>query len=360
MNPQPDCDLVRRWISLSEDQELTTDRSEMLEAHLDRCSACQKWHAEFQTGLDAFGIGCDEVVEEIDHLLTGHLAPDQLLSESEPAEVAMAAENAAPRMAAMTALLLGIISLVAWWWNSSELDTLLTLRSVAEESRVELAGEVIVLRPGVADQWVQLSQQVTCIAGEVVLIDPAGRVVKFGSGARLQPLTNDSIALESGTARFEVERKGKGYSVITDEVTIHVTGTVFEMRRLSNPTHTEVLVIEGSVEVVRGETLPLPLHQGERVEVSGEGGLMFHSARQGDLGEARPRARLGPSRVVPQNTPEPLFEEEVPSDGEGGRSRQSPLDLPVNSGDEEDRDEEDRDEEDRDEEDRDEADRDGR
>ncbi|MDE0958249.1 MAG: FecR domain-containing protein [Planctomycetota bacterium] len=342
MNPQPDCDLVRRWISLSEDQELTTDRSEMLEAHLDRCSACQKWHAEFQTGLDAFGIGCDEVVEEIDHLLTGHLDPDQLLSESEPAEVAMAAENAAPRMAAMTALMLLVISLVAWWWISSaeidELDSLLTLRSVEGESRVELAGEVIDLRPGVADQWVRLRQQVTCIAGEVVLIDPAGRRVKFGSGARLQPLTNDSIALQSGTARFEVEPKGKGYSVITEEVTIRVTGTVFEMRRLSNPIHTEVLVIEGSVEVVRGETLPLPLHQGERVEVSGEGGLMFHSARQGDLGEARPRARLGPSRAVPQNTPEPLFEEEEPQDGEGVRSRQSPLDLPVNSGDEADRD----------------------
>ncbi|MEO2149021.1 MAG: FecR domain-containing protein [bacterium] len=342
MNPQPDCDLVRRWISLSEDQELTIDRSEMLEAHLDRCSACQKWHAEFQTGLDAFGIGCDEVVEEIDHLLTGHLDPDQLLEESEPAEVAMAAENAAPRLAAMTALLLVVISLVAWWWISSaeigELDTLLTLRSVEGESRIELAGEVIDLRPGVADQWVRLSQQVTCIAGEVVLIDPAGRVVKFGSGACLQPLTNDSIVLESGTAHFEVEPKGKGYSVITEEVTIRVTGTVFEMRRLSNPTHTEVLVIEGSVEVVRGETLPLPLHQGERVEVSGEGGLMFHSARQGDLGEARPRARLGPSRVVPQNTPEPLFEEEKPHDGEGVRSRQSPLDLPVNSGDEADRD----------------------
>ena len=134
MNPQPDCDLVRRWISLSEDQELTTDRSEMLEAHLDRCSACQKWHAEFQTGLDEFGIGCDEV--------------------------AKAAENAAPRMAAMTALLLVVISLVAWWWISSaevaELDTLLTLRSVEGESRVELAGEVIDLRPGVADQWVRM------------------------------------------------------------------------------------------------------------------------------------------------------------------------------------------------------------
>jgi hypothetical protein len=42
--------------------------------------------------------------------------------------------------------------------------------------------------------------------------------------------------------------------------------------------------------------------------------------------------------VVPQNTPEPLFEEEKPDDGEGVRSRHTPLDLPVNSGDEADRD----------------------
>lgn len=341
MTSQPDCNLVRRWISLSEDQELTSERSEMLEVHLDRCSDCQKWHAEFQSGLDAFDIGCEDVVEEIDHLLTGHLDPDQLLSESEPVEVARAAEVAAPRLAAMTALLLVVISLVAWWWISSaelvELDTLLTLRSVGGESRVELVGEVIELRPGSADLRVQLQQQVSCIAGEVALTDPAGRRVIFGAGARLQPLTNDSIVLESGTARFEVEPKGQGYSVITDEVLIRVTGTIFEMRRLSNPSHTEVLVIEGDVEIVRRDAIPLPLHQGERVEVSGRGGLMFHSARQGDHGETRPRARLGPDRVVPQVTPAGIFDREETSDGDG-QSRSRPLDLPVNAGDEADED----------------------
>ena len=66
MSSQQDCELIRRWISLSEDHELTPERTEILEAHLDRCGDCRAWHEQFLSGMDVLDLGFDEVVGEID------------------------------------------------------------------------------------------------------------------------------------------------------------------------------------------------------------------------------------------------------------------------------------------------------
>ena len=147
------------------------------------------------------------------------------------------------------------------------------------------------------------------------------------------PETKSVISLVEGAARFAVPKGLGGFEVITDEVKVSVIGTVFEVQRWASVPRSEVLVLEGSVAVVRGDRIPLPLRVGERVEVTSQG-LMFHAVRVEREGEKPfPRARLGvgekskskataakkPSRTPDSDNPvEPRTEGNVP------------LDLPVN------------------------------
>ncbi len=337
MSSQQDCELIRRWISLSEDHELTPERTEILEAHLDRCGDCRAWHEQFLSGMDVLDLGFDEVVGEIDQLLVGSLEPGQLISEREPMEVSLAAERAAPRFAAVVLTLLAFISLLAWWWvpsgKDSAFDSVFVLRTIAEQSVVELDEEPIRLRTGIASVLLGPGQTVSCQQGEVWIDDPNGRSVRFGVGAKVTILSNDSVLLEDGLARFDVEPEGRGFRVITEELQIRVTGTLFEMRRWASRGHTEVRVWEGDVEVIRGETIPLPLRQGEMVEVSGRGGLMFHAARVVEEGVAPlPRARLGtvrkPVEQDPQ-LPDTPFAPDEPESSPSSGGENKPLDLPV-------------------------------
>ena len=337
MSSQQDCELIRRWISLSEDQELTPERTEILEAHLDRCGDCRGWHEQFLSGMDVLDLGFDEVVGEIDQLLVGSLEPGQLISESEPMEVSLAAERAAPRFAAVVLTLLAVISFIAWWLipsgKESAFDSVFVLRTIAEQSEVKLDGEQIQLRPGIASVLLGPGQTVSCQQGEVWIDDPNGRSVRFGAGAMVTILSNDSVLLEDGLARFDIEPEGRGFLVVTEELQIRVTGTLFEMKRSASRGHTEVRVWEGDVEVIRGETIPLPLRQGEMVEVSGGGGLMFHAARVVEEGVAPlPRARLGPVRKPveqdPQD-PDAPFDPDDPGSKPSGDRENKPLDVPV-------------------------------
>jgi len=337
MSSQQDCERIRRWISLSEDHELTPERTEILEAHLDRCGDCRAWHEQFLSGMDDLDHGFEEVVGEIDQLLVGSLKPGQLISEHEPLEVSLAAERAAPRFAAVVLTVLASISLLAWWLvpagKDSGFDSVFVLRTISEQSVVEVDDEQIRLRTGIANVLLQPGQTVSCRQGEVWIDDPGGRSVRFGVGASVTILSNDSVQLEDGLARFDVEPEGRGFVVFTEELQIRVTGTLFEMRRWASRGHTEVRVWEGDVEVIRGETIPLPLRQGEMVEVSGRGGLMFHAARVVEDGVAPlPRARLGPVRnpvEQDQQDPDAPFDPDEPGSKPSGRGEHKPLDVPV-------------------------------
>ena len=343
MNPEPECNLIRRWISLVEDQELSTERIGILESHLDRCSDCRNWKEEFQRGMDALDLGVDEVSGEINELLIGSLDPDKLAPPGEPAEIARAADRAAPRLAALAAGVLILISVFAWGvFSGFRLDTSLFdsdssnrwgFRAVTELCILEIDGEELLFEQAEEVAMVELGQEIHCRSGRGEIVGRDGRVISLSVGTLIIPSSGSTMTLLDGMARFVIPPGLGGFVVTTDEVTTSVLGTVFEVQRWASRQRSEVRVIEGSVAVVRDEKIPLPLRGGERVEVTRQG-LMFHAARIENEGDAPlPRARLG--GVVKDG---PGTSEATESAGDAKpdtsteRSREGnlPVDLPVN------------------------------
>ncbi len=324
MNPQPDCDLIRRWISLSRDQELVPGWQERVDDHLDHCSDCRLWHEDLDSGLSDFDQGFDDVVGEIEQLLKGHLSADQLDNDSEPVEVVKAADRAAPRLVAVVTLLLLSIGLISWWLLPQG-GSLLAIRSAGPITIIELGEQEITLRPSMADVPVKVGETITCSDGVATLIDPAGRTMTMNAESTLEVESSHSINLKRGVVRFEVTPAGKNFLVSTPEVAVLVTGTAFEVERWPARFRTEVRILEGEVEVTRDSNIALPLGAGEKVEVARNGGWMFHAARPLEEGQAPlPAARLGTPAGI-DRAPFPVDEEPEP---QPDRSPNTPLDLP--------------------------------
>lgn len=324
MNPQPDCDLIRRWISLSRDQEMVSGWQERIDEHLDHCSSCRKWREELDSGLSVLDQGFADVVGEIDQLLEGNLSADQLVSESESVEVVQAADRAAPRLVAIVSLLLLSIGAIAWWLLP-EGQSLLAIRSAGPTAIIELSGQEIALQSSMADVLVKVGQTVSCSDGVATLIDPAGRTMTMNPGSILMVESIHSMKLHRGMVRFEVTPAGKNFQVSTSEVDVLVTGTAFEVERWPVRFRTEVRILEGVVEVTRDNNIALPLRAGEKVEVARNGGWMFHAARIVEEGQAPlPAARLGGGV---SSDPAP-FPEDDESQRKPVRPHSTPLDLP--------------------------------
>ncbi len=341
MNREPDCELVRRWISLVEDQELSAERAEILESHLDHCSRCRSWNELFHRGMDALDFGVDKVSGEIDEILNDTLDPDILAPPSEPIEIARAADRAAPRLAALAAGVLILISVFAWgvfsdfskptWLYDSEGPNNWSLESSSDVCRLTIDGEEHPLDQQGSDTSVEFGQTLHCLHGSCEFIDRAGRTISISEGTVFIPRSQVVVRLIDGRARFDVPRGMGEFEVVTAEATVSVMGTVFEVQRWASSQRTEVRVEEGSVAVTRGGRVPLPLHVGERVEVTSRG-LMFHAARTEREGEKPlPRARLGvvkPRAVEVEETPAPTDPGASPE--QRREEGNAPLDLPVN------------------------------
>ena len=341
MNPQPECHLIRRWISQLEDQELPPERVAILESHLDHCSGCRNWYKEFQHGMDALDLGVVKVSGEIDRLLTGTLVPSKLSPPGESEEIARAADRAAPRLAALAAGVLVLISIVAWavfpgfrWdalWRGSATVGNMSLASLQDDFLIEIDGEERDLSQDGATGIIEIGRTVRCRSGAGEIGDADGRVITISAGTYLTLTGESSVTLIDGSARFFVPPGKGGLVVITEEVTTRVLGTTFEVQRWASRHRSEVRVIEGSVAVVRGERIPLPLRVGERVEVTRQG-LMFHALRsEGET--ALPRASLGwpvEGQTDGNEAPPAIESNRPPEREERSREGNLPLDLPVN------------------------------
>jgi len=341
LNPEPECHLIRRWISQLEDQELPPERVTILESHLDHCSGCRNWYEEFQHGMDALDLGVVKVSGEIDQLLTGTLVPSKLSPPGESEEITRAADRAAPRLAALAAGVLVLISIVAWgifpgfrWdalWRGSAPAGNLSLASLQDDSLIEIDGQEQDLSQDGATGMVEIGTTIRCRSGAGEIVDSAGRVITISAGTYLVLTSESSVTLINGLARFEVPPGKGGLVVITEEVTTRVLGTTFEVERWASRYRSEVRVIDGSVAVVRGERIPLPLHTGERVEVTRHG-LMFHALRS-EGATPLPRASLGGAveGQIDGNEAPPAIDRNRPGEREEpSREGNLPLDLPVN------------------------------
>jgi len=342
MNSEPQCHLVRRWISQLEDQELPSERVQILESHLDRCSDCREWYEEFQRGMDALGLGVDKVSGELDQLLMGTLDPGKLSPPVESEETARAADRAAPRLAALAAGVLVMISFVAWGvfsgfsfdapWRDVSASGQLSLTSLEGELRIDVDDEEFVVEQDGDAQMVEIGRTVRCRSGVGKIVDRDGRTITISAGSWIVLTANTSVTLIDGSATFHVPRHKGGLVVITDEVTTNVLGTTFVVQRWALRQRSEVRVTEGSVSVVRGERIPLPLRAGERVEVTSNG-LMFHAVRNEAEGQAPlPRASLGgalENRSVEGGGVLPADESGGGARREQRREGRLPLDVPV-------------------------------
>lgn len=343
MNREPDCNLIRRWISLVEDQELSDERTQILESHLDHCSSCRNWKQQFQHGLDALDIGVDKVSDELGELLRESLGPDKLITPSEPEEISRAADRAAPRLAAFAAGVLIMISVLGWGFSSN--FTLPTWLFENEDTNTwalrSTGGACTFSVDGIEQSFdleeiryaVEFGQKIECRSGSLQVVDQVGRTVSFSEGAVLVPVSDSRIRVTDGTAFFEIPEGLGEFGVITDEVEIVVVGTVFEVSRMESALRTEVRVAEGSVAVVRDKRVPLPLKAGERAEVTSVG-LMFHPVRgEREGGSPFPRARLGEGakeRPLLEAKENPTSNGDVEDSANPGREGSVPLDLPVN------------------------------
>jgi hypothetical protein len=325
---------------LVEDQELSPERLSKLEAHLDGCSDCRLWCDGFQSGIHELEVGVDKVSEEINELLTGSLDPGSLSEPKESNETIMAADQAAPRLAAYTVGVLLLICVVTWgafphfwssnFWFNTDSTGYVFVRSIDISCVLDVAGEQVLVEPQEEATRVAFGQQIKCVSGACEIFDGVGSSVSITSGSTIIPDGKYAYTLRDGLARFVVFPGRGGLVVHTDEVTTRVLGTTFEVERWGDRLRSEIRVIQGRVALIRGERIPLPLGAGERAEVTSNG-LMFHAARKVVEGApALPNARLGSSprisRKVPDST-DPGIEKPTSRDSDDRENQ--PLDLPV-------------------------------
>ncbi|MDG1454903.1 MAG: FecR domain-containing protein [Planctomycetota bacterium] len=303
------CETVRDLISLEMDGEIPADQQQFLESHLDICSDCRRWSASLHDGVHSLKSDVGELSGELDSLIRDSLNAEDLLGADSDLQRNQASEKAAPVLALSAFAILVLIAVTSTLLFDFGSPNRTPVGVVSGFGEITRADGLLIESNGVDfNGTMKLMRGDTIVAteGGVRVLEFLGEIVDLDEGTILRYQGPRLFEVLQGKAEFSVPSGGSRFVVKTQELSVEVVGTKFSVQRWSSKQQSEVRVQEGQVMIQWGKRIPLPVVEGEWVEVNSSG-FMFHSVprsieRDDQENVQRPAARIG--------KPIKLFDEE--------------------------------------------------